>query len=119
MDVYPWEIDFFERPDGKMPLRDLLDSIPKVDREYILNDLTMLARYGPQIGQPLVIDLGDRAWEIRIQTPKNTYRLLCFEADGQLVFTHGFQNRTRLPLGEIRNLKDFRKGYLASRQKPS
>ncbi len=116
MSAFPWEIDFFERPDGKMPLRDLLDSITKIDREYILNDLTMLARYGPQIGLPMVIDLGDRAWEIHIQTPANMYRLLCFEASGVLVFTHGFQNRARLPQGEIRNLKDFRKDYLANHQ---
>jgi phage-related protein len=88
------EIYFFRQASGKEPVRDLLKSLPPLERKFIGEDLKTV-QWGWPIGMPLVRSLGGGLWEVRTNLPKRILRIIFCTRDNNIVLLHGFIKKTQ------------------------
>ena len=108
-----WEIEFYEKENGRCPVGEYLDSVPPDDFVRIERKLKLLAEYGNELQRPHVGYLRDDIWELRVRTQRGQNRILFFFFEGQkIILTNGFLKKTRkVPPKEIERAIEYRKAY--------
>lgn len=108
-----WEVEFYEKIDGKCPTQDFLDGLsPSIDLPFVMNALERLRAFGNALRRPQVDYLGRDIYELRTQTSSGQIRLLYFFFyQERIVISHGIRKKQKVPVKEIdravANQKDY------------
>lgn len=89
------ETVFFKTENGSEPVREWLKGLTKADKKTIGEDIKTV-QYGWPLGMPLVDNLKDGLWEIRIKLERGRIaRIIFFMDDNTIILVHGFLKKTR------------------------
>jgi phage-related protein len=106
---------FYKTSSGKMPVREWLLSLPKVDRIEVGGDIANIEYHWP-VGPPKCKPIGDGMFEIRSRISSGRIaRVLFFTESDRLYLLHGFVKKTtKIPKRDLdlaRNRKKEMEGY--------
>ena len=88
------EVRFYANELGAEPVREWLKLLPAIDRKVIGEDMKTV-QFGWPLGMPLVRNMGNGIWEVRIRLENRIARVL-FVLDGStMVLLHGFIKKTQ------------------------
>ena len=91
-----YEIVFYEKENGRIPVRDFLDSLPAHQRAKCLRDLEVLSEKGAELRPPASKHLRNGIFELRIPTSGEQARVFYFfYQNGSIVLTNGFLKKTQ------------------------
>jgi len=89
------EVVFFQTKKGSEPVREWLGKQTKTDKKSIGEDIKTV-QFGWPLGMPLVGNLGQGMWEIRIRLTHNRIaRVLFFMDENTMVLVNGFIKKTQ------------------------
>ena len=108
-----WEIYFYEKEDGTVPIQDFLDMLPVKHHAKALRDIDVLEKYGTTLTEPHVKHVQGKLWELRIKSASNVSRIFYFLPAGKsIVLLHGFVKKTgKIPNREIEIAKKYLEDY--------
>ncbi|TAL35975.1 MAG: type II toxin-antitoxin system RelE/ParE family toxin [Spirochaetes bacterium] len=109
------EIQLYTTNDGKCPMKEFLDSLPrKVFQKvtWVLQLLVELEKIPSTYFKKIVNS--DNIWECRIDFSSNTYRIFCFFKNGSIIIlTHGIMKKSqKTPQSEIMKAEEYKKDFL-------
>jgi phage-related protein len=82
-------VRFFVTDSGSEPVREWLKELPAIERKVIGEDIKTV-QLGWPLGMPLVRNLGDGIWEVRIKLENRIVRVLFALEKSTMVLLHGF-----------------------------
>ena len=83
------DVRFFVTNSGSEPVREWLKDLPAIERKVIGEDIKTV-QLGWPLGMPLVRNLGDGIWEVRIKLENRIVRVLFARDKSTMVLLHGF-----------------------------
>ena len=110
-------IVYVELPNGRMPARELVDSLDDKAAARIDAFIERLRVYGNRMQGKFVKKLTEDIFELRVKQFDRIFRVLYFYQPGMLiVITSGFQKKTeQAPPGEIARAEQLRRLWLKYR----
>lgn len=96
-----WHIEFYEMRNGKVPVKDFLDSISFIKmKAKVIRDIELLEIYGSELGPPYSKAIrykGHTMYELRSKQGTNIIKIFyTFKANHKIVLLHEFvKNRIR------------------------
>lgn len=89
-----FEIIFYETADGKCPVTDFIDSLPKKMREKIFKSIDILKIKGNSLREPYSKQLEDGIFELRCKVGTDITRTLYFfYVCKKIIMTNGFTKK--------------------------
>lgn len=109
-----FEVEFYEKEDGTIPVRDFLESLDVKMSAKMHLSIQLLKYSGFQLREPYSKSLDDGILELRAKSGNNISRVLYFFVVGnKAILTNGFiKKTTRTPKNEIDRAKRYRADYL-------
>jgi phage-related protein len=109
-----WEIHFYPKADGSMPVREYIESLPEKEAQKVLAFINLLHEQGPYLRRPYADLLKDGIHELRIRISGTHERILYFFChQNQIVLTNNFEKYTdKIPQSEIDLAKARRQDFL-------
>lgn len=109
-----WDIEFYERRNGRCPTREFIDGLTARERVFVVRAFNRLETHGRELRRPHVDYLRDDIWELRVITPDSGLRFLYFFFDRHsIVVTHAIKKKTdRIPTRDIDKAIHSRSDYL-------
>ena len=102
---------------GRVPVRDLIESLPEKIRQKIAAWIELLEQEGPSLKRPYADKVQDKLYELRIRLGSDNIRILYFFfVKDKIILLHGFRKkeweikRSDLELAE-RRMHDFIERY--------
>lgn len=83
------DVRFFVTDSGSEPVREWLKDLLAIERKVIGEDIKTV-QLGWPLGMPLVRNLGDGIWEVRIKLENRIVRVLFALDKSTMVLLHGF-----------------------------
>ncbi len=83
------DVRFFVTDSGSEPVREWLKDLPAIERKVIGEDIKTV-QLGWPLGMPLVRNLGEGLWEVRIKLENRIVRVLFALDKSTMVLLHGF-----------------------------
>ncbi len=114
-----WEIEYYERPNGRCPVQDFLNDLSVKDElPFVLRKIDLMAEYGYRLKRPHADYLRDDIYELRTKTRSGNIRLLYFFfLREKIVLTHGFPKKAgKVSDAEIDKAIEYRKDYYQRNQ---
>jgi phage-related protein len=112
-------ISFYRTASGKCPVRNHLDTLTDVQATKVAWVLKLIREIDqvPSKYFKKLVNAND-IWEVRIDVGKDTFRLLGFFNDQEIIIlTNSFQKKSqKTPTKEIRLAENRKKEYLSRRQ---
>ena len=104
-----WNIIFYEKEDGSIPVQAFLDALPAKHHAKALRDIDILEKYGTSLTEPHVKHIKGKLWELRIKSASDISRIFYFVAVGNdIVLLHGFVKKTqKTPNREIETANNY------------
>jgi len=91
----PWQVEFYEEPDGTAPVEDFLESLSIERRAKALAILQKLRTHGPTLPFPYSSQVEGKIRELRTQYGKDKIRILYFgDSKRQFILLHGLIKRS-------------------------
>lgn len=116
-----FEIIFYDKTDGTVPVKEFLDSLDVKMRAKMLRTIAMLQVNGYELREPYSKSLtdGEGIMELRAKIGSDISRVLYFFVIGKkAVLTNGFIKKSRkTPKEEIDRAKRYRADYLCRKEK--
>ena len=108
------EVVFFQTEGGSEPVREWLSDLSKADKKAIGEDIKTV-QLGWPLGMPLVGNLGQGLWEVRIKLPnKRIARIIFFMDENAMVLANGFIKKTqKTPKAELDLSRQRKRQYQA------
>ena len=109
-----WEIEYYEKPNGRCPVQDFLDDLSVKDElPFVLRKIDLLGEHGYRWKRPHADYLRDDIFELRTKTRSGNIRILYFFfLRDKIVLTHGFKKKAgKVPDTEIDKAMEYRKDY--------
>ena len=119
MDGIMWQIEFYEKPNGECPVAEFLSNLNSNDIPKVKRFMDRLEKIGYSAERPLVGNLGDGIYELRIQGCRHgDYRVFYFFFErNTIVMTHAFLKKDRkTPPREIARAQEYRRLYKESKK---
>ena len=98
---------------GRIPVRDLIQSLPEKIRQKIAAWIDLLEQEGPSLKRPYADKVQDKLYELRIRLGSDNIRILYFFfLKNKVILLHGFRKkdweikRSEMELAE-RRMHDF------------
>ena len=111
-----WEIEAYEKPNGRCPTEDFLDNLTVEERVFVDRAFARLKIYGHELRRPHVDYLRDGIWELRVRVIKIRYRLLFFYDERKIIITHGIKKQSsKVPDEEIDRALEYRNDYFQNK----
>lgn len=109
-----FQVEFYEKEDGDIPVENFLNSLDIKMRNKILMILNVLQEKGNQLREPYSKYLEDGIFEVRGKVGNDISRVLYFfYYNGKIIITNGFIKKSqKTPKNEIKLAKEYRKEYL-------
>ena len=107
--------DFYDLPNGKIPVKEFLDSLDVKMRVKMLRTVSLLEEYGTTLRKPYSEHLRNGIFELRAKVGTDISRVLYFFFVGKkAILTNGFIKKTeKTPESEIEKAEKYRDEYLA------
>lgn len=100
------DVRFFMTDAGSEPVREWLKRLPAIERKIIGEDIKTV-QLGWPLGMPLVRNLGDGIWEVRIKLENRIVRVLFALEQSIMVLLHGFIKKQQVtPKADLDLAKD-------------
>jgi phage-related protein len=113
------EVVFYRTDSERCPIEEFLDSLSGKQAQKVLWVLRLIQELDSVPSQYLkkLVNTDD-IWEVRVQVGNNTFRLLgFFEDDNLIVLTNGFAKKTqKTPSQEIELAEQRKRDYLSRKQ---
>lgn len=108
-----WNIIFYEKTNGTVPVQEFLDSLPEKHHAKALRDIDVLEKYGTKLTEPHVKHVEGKLWELRIKSASDISRVFYFIPLGtDIVLLHGFVKKTqKTPDREIQTANTYLEDY--------
>lgn len=109
-----WKLLYYQKVNGKWPVYDFINSLPKKASAKVYNTFELLQEFGVKLGAPYVKKVtGTQLWELRIVGSDNLRIFYIAIQKHTFLLLHGFRkNKQKTPKKEIRtaltNLTDYR-----------
>jgi phage-related protein len=99
-----WQIEFYERGDGRCPVEDFLNELDKAPRAKVLALIELLAEQGPALPFPYSSQVQGKIRELRTRYGRERLRVLYFGASTrEWVLLHAFIKQSpKTPERDIR-----------------
>lgn len=112
-------IEYVELPNGRVPVREFIDSLDERAAARIDAFIERLRVYGNRMQGKFVKKLTDDIFELRVKQFDRIFRVLFFYQPGMLiVLTSGFQKKTQeTPPAEITRAEQLRKLWMKYRNR--
>src|ERR1700723_417109 len=112
-----FRIEYVELPNGRIPARELIDSLDDKAAARIDAFIDRLRVYGNRMQGKFVKKLTDDIFELRVKQFDRIFRVLFFYQPGMLiVITSGFQKKTeQTPPAEIAKAEQLKKIWIKHR----
>lgn len=109
-----FEVEFYEKANGDIPVENFLNSLDIKMRNKILMILNVLQEKGNQLREPYSKHLEDGIFEVRGKIGNDISRVLYFfYYNEKIILTNGFIKKTqKTPKKEIDLAKKYRKEYI-------
>ena len=109
-----YRVEFYEKGNGKQPVREFLLSLDKRMRAKAADAIVLLRDNGHELREPYSKHVVDGIFELRIKLGSDTARILYFFIMGDcIILTNGFVKKTRkTPRVEIERARQYRKDYM-------
>ncbi len=113
-----WNVEFYETEDGKIFIKDFLDSLPPKHKAKAIWEIGLLAEKGTTLREPYVKHIDGELWELRIKFSSDISRVFYFVPSAvSIVLLHGFVKKTnKTPKGEIatalKRMQDYKRRVL-------
>lgn len=119
MDNQYWETIVYERSNGEVPMDDFLNSLSPKHEIKVMRSIQLLEEFGPAIGQPHVLLIGNGIYELRTKFSSNIFRTFFFHfEENKLVLLHGFTKKTqKTPRREIERAKKYKEDFTSRRDR--
>lgn len=113
-----WEVDFYTKENGEVPVEEFLDSLSDKEEAKVLRTIQLLEEFGIALKGPHCDYLGDGIYELRTKISTNIFRVLYFHFEnGKFVLTHGFTKKTqKTPPREKKMAISYRDEYLKTQK---
>ncbi|MBQ6901261.1 MAG: type II toxin-antitoxin system RelE/ParE family toxin [Firmicutes bacterium] len=107
------EIIFYKRENGKVPVHEFLDMLPKKHRIKALRSLQLLEEFGLNLTEPDTKYIEDGIFELRIRFASDISRIFYFFwIDEKIIVTNGFIKKSqKLPARELERAKQYKADY--------
>lgn len=112
------EIAFYQRENGRIPVRDFLFSLPTKLRAKAFRDIELLKQYGNELKEPYVKQLKGKKnkdlYELRIKHGNDIARIFYFTyINNKYILLHGFIKKTlATPPREIEKALVYMEDYI-------
>jgi len=91
-----WNIIFYEKENGTIPVAEFLDKLPAKYRAKAVWEIECLEQAGTALGMPYVKHIEGKLWELRIKFASNISRIFYFVPAGEtIVLLHGFVKKAQ------------------------
>lgn len=91
-----WNVIFYEKEDGTIPVQEFLDGLPAKHQAKALRDIDVLEKYGTTLTEPHVKHIKGKLWELRIKSASDISRIFYFVPVGRdIILLHGFVKKTQ------------------------
>ena len=109
-----FRIEYVELPNGRVPVREFLDSLDEMAAGKVAAFIERLREYGLKMPAKYVNKLGDDLFELRVKHFDRIFRVLFFYQPGMLIVAaSGFQKKTQeTPPVEIARARRLRALWL-------
>lgn len=108
-----WIIDFYEKPNGQIPVKEFLDNLPPKELVQVRRKLKLLAEFGNDLRRPHCAYLRDAIYELRAHEGRKQIRILYFFFDrGKIILANGIGRKEgQVPDQAIEQAVDFWNEY--------
>lgn len=106
------EVNFYSTETGAEPVREWLKELSKEDKRIIGEDIKTV-QFGWPLGMPLVRNLREGLWEIRVKLMRGrTVRVIFFMEDNTMILVNAFIKKTqKTPKAELDLAKKRKQAY--------
>ena len=111
------EIEFYEKPNGKIPVMDFIDNLNSKMKAKALHDITLLEKHGSSLTAPYVKSIKGKGckklYELRIRHSNDIGRIFYFTfQNNKFILLHGFIKKTmKTPQKEIDKALNYMNDY--------
>ena len=108
-----WAVEFYEKDDGEIPVRDFLRSLDKKMRAKAIKEIEILQEMGTALREPYSKPIQDGIFELRIKFSGDIARVFYFFIIGnKIVLTNGFIKKTqKTPKQEVGKAQTYKADY--------
>lgn len=97
---------FFATEAGTEPVREWIKLLPPLERRTVGEDIKTV-QFGWPLGMPLVRNMNEGIWEVRIRLSNRVARVLFVLEGSTMVLLHGFIKKSQTtPLTDLSLAKD-------------
>ena len=109
-----FQVEFYEKEDGDIPVEKFLNSLDIKMRNKILMILNVLQERGNQLREPYSKHLEDGIYELRMKQGSNISRILYFFFVGKrIVLTNGFVKKSmKTPKSAVELAVKYKNDYI-------
>jgi phage-related protein len=109
-----WQVHYYSREDGSMPVKEYIYNLSLRERAKIMAFIELLEDRGPSLPRPYADLLNDGIHELRIKLTGTQTRILYFFCyQDIIVLTNIFDKHTKkVPLDKIELAKESRTDFL-------
>ena len=113
-----FEVLFYETENGRIPVEEFLNSLPKKSRAKLVGIISLLQDYGNELRSPYSKHIDDGIFELRGKVGSDITRVLYFfYYDKKIILTNGFVKKTqKTPKNQIEKAKKYRKRFIEREQ---
>ncbi len=112
-----FELDFYKKENGKIPVQDFLYSLTPKLRAKAFRDIELLKNLGTKLKEPYVKPIKGKEnkglYELRIKFSSDIARIFYFTyLNNKFVLLHGFIKKTmKTPEAEIKRARKYMEDY--------
>ena len=116
------EVVFYQRENGKIPVREFLFSIPAKLRAKAFKDIELLKKFGSELREPYVKPIKGKKnkglYELRIIYGNDIARIFYFVfINNKYILLHGFIKKSMAtPIKEIEKARGYMEDYVRRNQ---
>lgn len=112
--MYNFKVEFYESENGKIPVEEFLNSLPKKLRAKSLGTIEILQTFGNELGAPYSKKIEKDVFELRTKMGTDITRIFYFfYFDKRIILTNGFIKKTqKTPRKEIEKAIKYRKDFI-------
>ena len=108
-----WNVEFYEKDNGEIPVRDFLKSLEPKMRAKAVKEIEILEELGIALREPYSKPVQDGIFELRIQFSGDIARVFYFFViENRVILTNGFIKKTqKTPKREIEKAQAYKVDY--------
>ena len=105
-----FSIDFYQLPNGKVPVEEFLDSLETKMRNKAIDSISLLEEFGNQLTLPHSRAMGGGLYELRIKFASDIARIFYFFfVENRIILTNGFVKKTvKTPPNELKLARKYK-----------